>query len=466
MLTELINESIKNLYETTPDNVSVMYGKKIKNNIETDEISIVFLVPKKLPLNEISPEQILPSTIEIDGVIYNTDVVEFRQPELYAACSTSYLSSNYNWYDLQGSNGYFWYAYRASDDSSGIAQSQGTTPPSPLVGYTPWSGPYGQQTAPGNRASSRPLKGGISLTSYNNSGQNPYNNGYGAVGTLGFIAVDVANQALVGVTNNHVVVSNAFKTSDRDLYGVIQNENTDNTYQPGESGALGQNQIGEVVRYVPITNQTYNIVDGALISISSSTVNNVISMMQYGLTNPASTLPFATTSEINGLLTTNIPTAVYSTGRTSGVKNDLVVTGLALTFQIGFRNQQPLSPNPQLTNVVFNNAIKFNRPNRQCPWPIAPGDSGSALIANLSGTWKIIGLVFAGNTFDGFACRIDDVATQLGIQAWDGTTKNYLNLATKQYVTVPNGSSVVSLFCNSKTYWQVGLTNTPGSPCV
>ena len=38
MLTELINESIKNLYETTPDNVSVMYGKKIKNNIETDEI--------------------------------------------------------------------------------------------------------------------------------------------------------------------------------------------------------------------------------------------------------------------------------------------------------------------------------------------------------------------------------------------------------------------------------------------
>ena len=47
-------------------------------------------------------------------------------------------------------------------------------------------------------------------------------------------------------------------------------------------------------------------------------------------------------------------------------------------------------------------------------------------------TWKIIGLAFAGNTFDGFACRIDDVASELGIQAWDGTTKNYLNLATKQ----------------------------------
>ena len=134
MLTELINESIKKLYETTPDNVSVMYGKKIINNVETDEISIVFMVPKKLPLNEIPQEEILPSTVEIDGTIYNTDVIEFRQPELYAACSTSYLGSNYSWYDLQGSNGYFWYAYRASDDSSGIAQSQGTTPPTPLAG--------------------------------------------------------------------------------------------------------------------------------------------------------------------------------------------------------------------------------------------------------------------------------------------------------------------------------------------
>ena len=239
----------------------------------------------------------------------------------------------------------------------------------------------------------------------------------------------------------------------------------DNTYQPGEGGALQPNQMGEVVRYVPISSQSLNRVDGALISISSSTVNNVTSMMQYGLTNPASTLPFASTAEIDALLTTGIPTAVYSTGRTSGVKNDLVVTGLSSTFPIGFRNQQPLSPNPTLTNVTFTNVIKFNRPNPQCPWPIAPGDSGSALIANLSGTWKIIGLAFAGNTFDGFACRIDDVASELGIQAWDGTTKNYLNLATKQYVTVPNGSSNKTLVCNTQTYWQVGLTNTP-SPCV
>lgn len=472
MLTESIKETIETLFMSTPSEVGVAYGKKIKNNIETNEISIVFSVPKKIPLNEIPEGDKLPETIEIDGTIYKTDVIEIGRPEVYAACSTSYLSNSYNWYDLQGSNGYFWYAYKSSNDTSSIAQSQGTTPPTPLAGYTTWSGPYGQHIAPGNRLSSRPLKGGISLTSYNNSGQNPFNNGYGEVGTLGFIAVDVVNQALVGVTNNHVVIGDQLNTSLRNLSGPINNEYNDKTYQPGESGAIQINEIAEVVRYVPLTNQTVNYVDGALISISSSTINNATSMMQYGLTNPASTLPFASTAEINGLLTTNVPLAVYTTGRTSGVKGiaglELQITAIGgFEYVGGYRNQQPVGPpNPYGTlSIPFGGLIKFNRANRQCPWPIAPGDSGSALIANLSGTWKIIGLVFAGNTFDGFACRIDDVASGLGIQAWDGTTKNYLNLATKQYVTVPNGSVNKTLVCNTQTYWQVGLTNTP-NPCV
>jgi hypothetical protein len=472
MLTESIKETIETLFMSTPPEVGVAYGKKIKNNIETDEISIVFMVPKKLPLNEIPEGAKLPETIEIDGTTYNTDVIEIGQPEVYAACSTSYLSTSYNWYDLQGPNGYFWYSYSAGTDTPYIAEGQGTTPPPQIPGATPWSGPYGQHIAPGNRLSSRPLKGGISLTSYNNSGQNPFNNGYGEVGTLGFIAVDVANQALVGVTNTHVVIGDQFNTSLRNLSGPINNEYNDKTYQPGESGAIQTNEIGEVVRYVPLTTQSLNYVDGALISISSSTINNTTSMMQYGLTNPASTLPFALTAEIDGLLTTNIPLAVYTTGRTSGVKGtsglELQITTIGTSQYInGYRNQQPVGPpNPYGTiGASFGGLIKFNRANRNCPWPIAPGDSGSALIANLGGTWKIIGLCFAGNKFDGFACRIDTVASQLGIQAWDGTTKNYLNLATKQYVTVPNGSTDKTLVCNTQTYWQVGLTNTP-NPCV
>jgi hypothetical protein len=52
------------------------------------------------------------------------------------------------------------------------------------------------------------MKGGISITSANNLGK---------VGTLGFIAVDNAKNALVGVTNNHVVVGTAFYTNYRTL---------------------------------------------------------------------------------------------------------------------------------------------------------------------------------------------------------------------------------------------------------
>ena len=50
-------------------------------------------------------------------------------------------------------------------------------------------------------------------------------------------------------------------------------------------------------------------------------------------------------------------------------------------------------------------------------------DSGSALAAYIDGVWKIIGLCFAGSTYYGMACRIDNVAAQLNISAWDGTTK-------------------------------------------
>jgi hypothetical protein len=110
----------------------------------------------------------------------------------------------------------------------------------------------------------------------------------------------------------------------------------------------------------------------------------------------------------------------------------------------------------------------FTRTNPECPSPIASGDSGSALIANFSGTWKIIGLVFAGGTsasnYVGFANRIDNVASQLSIQSWDGTSKNYVDLASKTYKTIGGGSSNKTLSCSGSTYWQVGLTNL-SSPC-
>jgi hypothetical protein len=87
------------------------------------------------------------------------------------------------------------------------------------------------------------------------------------------------------------------------------------------------------------------------------------------------------------------------------------------------------------------------------------------LIADYSGTWKIIGLCLAGSTNYGLACRIDNVATQLGIEAWDGSAKNYIDFASQDIITVTGTSSDATIVCDGKTYWQIGagLTN---NPCV
>lgn len=405
ILTEAIKEKIQELFASTPDNVGVSYGKKITNGEFTGEVGIVFSVENKLPLEQVPVDQVLPSSITIDGVDYITDVIEVGIVEILA-CDSTTLANCYGW----------------------------------------------QTSAPGNRGTIRPLKGGISVTSFNNQNY---------VGTLGFIAVDTTTQALVGVTNNHVVIRDAFYTSNRNINGTVQNELSDGVYQNGEGGAQPALKIGEVLRYVPMDQLSGNQVDAALVSIASADVSNAESFKQFGLsyTTP---MPFASTAEINALLSTNPP--IYSSGRTTGAKGEgsctLVISTIGSSNFVSGYNLQYV-PQP----VFFTDLITFTRTNPDCPFPIAGGDSGSALIASFGGVWKIIGLVFAGSQYIGYACRIDQVATQLGIQAWDGTTKSYINLSTKEYKTTTAGSSNKLLSCGGSTYWQVGLING-SQPCV
>ncbi len=116
-----------------------------------------------------------------------------------------------------------------------------------------------------NRQTQRPLKGGISITSTSKS--TPFSN-QGSVGTMGLVCQDYYTNALVGLTNNHVVIRDAFYTSER-TYTNPQNEfdltdssttiEGDFVYQtgepqPGQVQAIpgGPNEIGRVLRYVPI----------------------------------------------------------------------------------------------------------------------------------------------------------------------------------------------------------------------
>ena len=228
MLTQAISDKIKELFDSTPEDVGVAYGFKIVGGEHTDEKAIVFHVKQKLPLDQIPEDQVLPSTIEIDGTVYNTDVFEVGEVKALscpgcppATCPTSVLNNCYSWQDVN--------------------------------------------TPPANRNTVRPLKGGLSIAS-------GLIQGY--VGTLGFIAVDSATQALVGVSNNHVMVKNAFFTSDQSVSGGLEGELCDPTFQSGEIQPSAANlSIGRVIRYVPMVRSGPNYLDAALCSVDPEVID-------------------------------------------------------------------------------------------------------------------------------------------------------------------------------------------------
>lgn len=439
MLTEPIKQKIEELFQSTPDYVGVGWGHKTSKDQFIEEPTLVFKVPKKLPLSEIPEEEHLPSSVEIDGVTYKTDVIEIGHV-VPLACPSTTLNTCYTW---------TWFGFQLT--AGGQVYGPGNIPPA-------------------NRGVIRPMQGGISITSANNLGK---------IGTLGFLAVDNVKNALVGVTNNHVAVGTAFYTNYRSV--TNSNEYQDQYYQPGEGGFAGSSNfvLGEVVRYVPIVPQPLlNQVDGALVTIDPSKVTNATSYKLFG-TSIATPMPFATTAEINNLtIGTNL---LVSSGRSSGVKSPTfcgirlrdVNASIPLSTAINPNTGQlegGYNLNGTPTGVNFSSLIEFTRTDLEtsglpsCPYPIAPGDSGSALAAQINGTWKIIGLCFAGSPYYGYANRIDNVAAQLNISAWDGTTKNYFNTGSRQYITTIGGSTDKTLTCASNIYWQVGTTSLT-NPC-
>ena len=251
---------------STPNVNSISYGYKFVGKEQTDELCIMYGVEQKKPRHELSALEMLPSEITIGEEVLRTDVYEVSKAELIAC--------------------------------------------------NPYCGQVAGPNSADNRAFTRPLKGGLSITSTNK---------VSSVGTMGFIAVHAETQTLVGVTNNHVTIQDAFFTSEQNLAGVIQNEYSpvDYIYQNGESGVIPTDPaytIGQSLRYVPIVKQATgtNYVDGAIFSLEAADVDIDTSYQQAGVSDYTDPLPFASTSEIDNLLTSN--PMLYSSGRTTGPK--------------------------------------------------------------------------------------------------------------------------------------------------
>ena len=474
MITEEINKTLKEWYENTPSDIGVGYGFKQTNGSYTDEICIQFLVEEKKPLSGLTENEILPSEIIVsENLTIKTDVIQVGKIEVLQ-CSTT----------------------------------------TPITNPPPLCEPF-IQNAPTNRSAFATLKGGISISSVNQGN---------AVGTLGMIVQDINTNALVGLTNNHVVVGNSIAAQYQNLNAVlgnnfpITNEITPSNFscQPGEFGYQSNLKYGQVIRYVPLVPwwtsasnipagtgynspdlTSKNRVDGALVSIDCTKIdfNNSwkISGFETLMPNP---LPFATSAEIDNLMVTN--PQLYSSGRTTGPKG-LGTPGCSLRIAAinvapspigGYKWHNSGGVQYGTWGEYENRLIAFYKPSGNasqphCLWPCAGGDSGSVLIANFgtqsTPNFKVIGLVFAGNspypaspgvftnttpygTWVGFACRIDDVANLLNIKAWTGGTAPLVNPTTISTITLPGLNPITATTCQNDYYYQVGTTMT-FSPC-
>jgi hypothetical protein len=398
----------------TDDNVvGVGYGYKTVNGIVTNEKSIVFTVKEKVAKEDLTEDQLLPKTININDTFLRTDVIQGTYELI--SCDPNFQ----NW----------------------------------------------QTTPPSTRNKFRPLKGGVSTTNYTSLS--------GYVGTLGFLAKDNDTNSLIGVTNSHVLVDDAFLCSDRSPVGTISNINNDSVVQPhpidgAYFGNGGVNPIGVVKKYYPLQiPPVYNYIDVSLTTIDSSVVNST-SYQQEGLTTSA--LTFASTSEINNILSSN--PLLYSAGRTTGSKGEGLTKLRAYSFPITISinyNKQGVATTVYMSDCIGFIAVSGSTVlppyTEGCYNPISAGDSGSALIADFGGTKKIIGLVFAGSGDDigttlGIACRIDRIASLMNISEWNGETINYSNVANALELDIPGLDPRPYIdHIDGKRYWQVGLKN-------
>jgi hypothetical protein len=432
------NEILKKIDQLSKvySNASIGYGFKTINGELTDKIGITFGVENKLPLSELNPDEVLPSEIVIDGQVYKTDVIQVSKLQPMA-CNL----------------------------------------PSSCYPYPNINDPYSPEMNPAipNRYKTRPMMGGSSLQIPFNP-ENP-NNTWGT-GTLGFIALEKDSNAYVAVSNVHVLQARVINGVTSNGISGSYNLNYGSTYYGGNTKPICNSNYDNVAPYAnpanvigrgiflvrwktdPLVNETD--CGFTLLKEKDSDDNTIVSVTeswkQIGLPEITSPPPFATTAELDAMMTPSSPyfnPEVISSGLATGPKRGVCGLKIFAIHQTGaFGN-----------NVLFRDTITFTRINSDCLYPIYEGDSGSAVLAKLGGVWKIIGLAYAsftnnlGETVYGSLCRIDYIAEQLNIKAWDGTGGRFANTDTIATQVGAGPTNTATRILGGKRNWQGMATN-------
>lgn len=417
LYTQEIKDKISDLAKNSSDNcTSIGFGFKEVNGELTDERALIFRFKEKKPIADLLPSEIVPKTITVGNETLQTDVCQGEDRFVaYEACPSSF----YSW----------------SSNSS--------------------LNPTGS-TTPSQQSEIRPIKGGLQVR----------NQTKGWVGTMGFVAVDNETNSIVGVTNAHVMTEIFFRANESGR--GVENVYGDDIGQP--SSSVSQ-QVGVTKRYVPVQGNDsggINYVDGALFTIDSSSINTSQSYQYYGLSFTGAP-EFATTEEIDDLINNNYE--FYSVGRTTGAKGEGVTKLKFLSYDTVYVNNNLTPSTERLCRydecISYIASANTTTNGNGCYYPINSGDSGSALLANIDGTVKIIGLCFAGSTsgsVDGYftigrACRIDRVVEELNISAFTGQSINYSDTTIPQVHYEAGFSSLSAVTINGNKFHQLGTVN-------
>lgn len=444
MITNSIKSKIQELFESTPSTTNVGFGYKIVDGVYTNELCFVFGVQEKKSIDNLPTHEVIPAKIEVDSIIYKTDVIN---------------------------NGVTFAAADPCDTGNCVTLNPTTYPYYVKVG-TPISTKYDY----GSNGANVPVPGNVNDL---------------VKATLGSIVLDRTTQYILGLTSGHVLSRNMSIASQTTALNSANPFFGNPPYTTGLSypyvyafyapGTSFNAAVGMMHRYNPLYPTpvsgpiTYNQADAGVIGIYgtkddsyrflfNSTEAYKIQGYDDFLYEP---LIFATTAELNALLVDpnlELMCRGYDQlkhGSVCGLKINAIDVSLTMTYSTTTQT------------FPFNNIISFSRINPACPAPVIPGDSGSTLCAKIGGKWKIIGVVMGGNDTIGYACRIDYVADQLDIDAWTNIYSSgpYANIGhinqsppfggavPPNFITQPGLSSQKSITVDGIKYWQVGTTN-------
>jgi hypothetical protein len=479
----LIQDEINNLFNSNSTWKSVGFRHKITNGQDTGDVAITLLTKEKLPLDQIDSNDVFPESIIIPGLSepVKTDVQV------------------------------------ADTDNIPIAQCHETV--FDIDDESSWVMPCS-----GHRVEHRPLKGGLSCSSFPNDGYGdgsvyPSPGWSMPIGTLGGLCIDLDDNTVVGVSNNHVlgghqVRGDTLPTSAYcNQYGLTYwsilssiettstalNETRYSVYQrsSGDEGNGSNNpplsqpktqldllKVGTTKRAYPFTS-TNNKLDVAIFALDT-TVSDLFSTTeswkQYllarqdedmvGTYQGLSAMDFATTDEINSLAAGggNEYAPVFRSGRTNGPVgwpgSKLYGTSTCWLSAYDVTGAHNVNYGDNLGSIGFVESIYLSG------GVIAAtgGDSGSFVYALFNegnptlSAWKVIGILFAasGSGNVAKANRIDNVASMFNLSAYRGED---LDIGYKNYdmKVVDSRQSAVTAMIAGKLYWQAGSTNSPAT---